>query len=71
MAQIILEPKETFEHYHSEVSYTKLKDGMVLYEAGEVRKMLVLDERIETPANQAHTLTNVGAAPATVLCYHR
>ena len=70
MAQIILEPSEAFEHFHSKVSYTELKDGEVVYEAGEVRQMLVRGERIETPANEAHTLTNVGVAPATVACYH-
>lgn len=70
MAKIILEPNETFEHFHSEVSTTTLLEGRAHYRAGDIERDLERGIAILTPANQSHILTNTGEAACILGCSH-
>lgn len=70
MAKIILEPNETFEHFHSEGSTTTLLKGRAHYRAGNVAYDLERDVTVLTPANQSHILTNTGDAECIIGCGH-
>ena len=52
MAKIILEPNESFEHFHSEDSTTVLLEGEAHYKMGDIEHMLELNIPVLTPANQ-------------------
>jgi mannose-6-phosphate isomerase-like protein (cupin superfamily) len=70
MAKIILEPGEVFEHFHSESSQTVLLEGRVQMAFGEKMIPLVVNQAVNVPAQQSHTLTNSGATDAVVWCTH-
>ncbi len=70
MAKIILEPKESFEHYHNESSSTILLSGSAYYSAGNVAHALEVDVPVLTPANQSHILTNTGDVDCIIGCSH-
>jgi quercetin dioxygenase-like cupin family protein len=70
MAKIILEAKESFEHFHSEESTTTLLKGSAHYRSGNIEHNLELGETILTPANQSHILTNIGYDECIIGCAH-
>lgn len=70
MAKIILEPNESFEHFHSEESTTTLLEGSAHYKAGDVEYALERDVTVLTPANQSHILTNTGSEDCIIGCGH-
>lgn len=70
MAKIILEPNESFEHFHSEKSSTILLDGSAFYRSGNVECFLERNIEMLTPANQSHTLTNTGQTECIIGCNH-
>lgn len=70
MAKIILEPNETFEHFHSEPSTTTLLEGSAHYRAGDIECELERDVAVLTPANQSHILTNTGDVECILGCSH-
>lgn len=70
MAKIILEPNETFEHFHSEDSTTTLLKGSAQYLAGSVKYALEIDRTVLTPARQSHILTNTGSIDCIIHCGH-
>lgn len=70
MAKIILEPNETFEHFHSEDSTTILLEGKAHYRAGNIEHALECDIPVLTPANQSHILTNIGDVECVLGCKH-
>jgi len=70
MASILLEPGESFEHFHSEASYTSVVSGEVRFTSNFESRMLAIGERVRVPANHSHTVTNVGHTNARVDCIH-
>lgn len=70
MAKIILEPNETFEHFHSEESTTTLLEGSARYRAGDIEYPLQRNVTVLTPANQSHILTNTGDVECIIGCGH-
>jgi len=70
MAKIILEPNESFEHFHSENSSTILLSGSAYYRAGNLEHALEIDVPVLTPANQSHILTNMGKVECVIGCSH-
>ncbi len=70
MAKIILEPKEAFEHFHSEDSTTTLLEGSAHYRAGSIEYALQHDVPVLTPANQSHIITNTGDKECMFGCRH-
>lgn len=70
MAKIILEPNETFEHFHSEESSTTLLSGSAHYRMGDVEQELELNVPVLTPATKSHILTNTGSKECVLGCSH-
>ena len=70
MAKIILEPNESFEHFHSEDSTTVLLEGEAHYKMGDIEHMLELNIPVLTPANQSHTITNRSNMECVFGCSH-
>jgi mannose-6-phosphate isomerase-like protein (cupin superfamily) len=70
MAKIILEPNETFEHFHSELSSTELLSGSANYRTDDISMELQLNEPVLTPANKSHILTNTGNMECVIGCSH-
>lgn len=70
MAKIILEPNETFEHFHSEDSSTILLEGSAHYRMGDIEYALVRNVPVLTPANRSHILTNTGHMECVIGCRH-
>ena len=70
MAKIILEPKECFEHFHSEDSTTTLLEGNAHYRLGGIEYPLQRHVTVLTPANQSHTITNTGDMECMFGCSH-
>ena len=70
MAKIILEPHESFEHFHSEESTTTLLEGSANYQCGSLQRSLLLKEVVLTPAHQSHILTNTGNEDCVISCRH-
>jgi len=70
MAKIILEPNESFEHIHSDDSYTSLVKGKgALKMNGKIISMKA-GEIIKVPAGVTHTVVNEGMALLTLKCVH-
>lgn len=70
MAKIILEPNETFEHFHSEASSTILLSGSAHYRMDNVEKELELNVPVLTPPMKSHILTNTGSKECVIGCSH-
>ncbi len=70
MAKIILAPKESFEHFHSEDSTTTLLEGSAHYRAGNIEFTLKCDVPVLTHANQSHIITNIGDMECMFGCSH-
>jgi hypothetical protein len=70
MAKIILEPNETFEHFHSEASSTILLSGKAHYRMEEVEQNLELNIPVLTPPLKSHILTNIGSGECILGCSH-
>ena len=70
MAKIILEAKESFEHFHSEDSTTTLLEGSANYRSGDTEYALQRDVPVLTPANQSHSIINTGAMECMFGCSH-
>ena len=70
MAKIILEAKESFEHFHSEDSTTTLLEGSANYRSGDTEYPLQYGVSVLTPANQSHTITNSGTMECMFGCSH-
>jgi len=68
MANIILEPGETFEHYHEQESVTTLLEGDVVFECGEKTLQLKIGDPIFVPPKTAHKLKNCGLSEAKINC---
>lgn len=70
MAKIILEPNESFEHFHSEASTTVLLAGKAHYKMGNIEQMLEYNVPVLTPAHQSHIITNKGNMECVFGCSH-
>lgn len=70
MAKIILEPNESFEHFHSEDSSSVLLEGSADYRMGSIEHPLERNVPVLTPANQSHTITNTGSKECMFGCSH-
>ena len=70
MAIIILEPRESFEHYHSDASKTYHVNGDVEISIKGKKMILEKGESVEVPGNTAHTIVNLGDDEARVGCLH-
>lgn len=70
MAKIILAPNESFEHFHSEDSTTTLLEGSAHYCMGSIEHPLKRDVAVLTPANQSHSITNMGEMECMFECGH-
>lgn len=70
MAQIILDPGETFEHFHSCESESILLEGEARLIVGGRVEPLVPGRVVTIPADTPHTLENTGGAPARFACVH-
>lgn len=70
MARIILEPNESFEHFHSEDSTTTLLQGNADYSSGETRYTLQHGVSVLTPGSVSHTITNTGDMDCMFNCGH-
>lgn len=70
MAKIILAPRESFEHFHSEESSTILLEGNAHYRMGDIEHALEPNVPVLTPANQSHTITNTGNVECMFGCSH-
>jgi len=71
MASILLEPGESFEHVHGDVSYTTLIFGHVEFSDNQQPRIMAVGEPIFVGAGCSHTIRNVGDATATVFCAHQ
>jgi len=71
MANIILEPKETFQHTHDHPSLTRVVSGDVQLQMNGMSFDLQGGQEIFVPAFASHTLHNTGKIPAEVYCGHR
>ena len=70
MAIIVLDPGESFEHWHSDDSITELHSGRVRCRFSGKVVVLSPGEKIEIPAGVDHTLENFGSEKAYVGCTH-
>lgn len=70
MAQIILEPQEVFEHFHSEESTTTLLEGEIVLSIDGESRILVIGEEVLIPPNTPHKMSNTGNVNAIVGCGH-
>jgi len=70
MAKIVLDPQESFEHFHSEDSYTVLLQGEAIYIVDGKEQELQVDAPIFTPANRSHILRNIGNIECILGCGH-
>ncbi|WP_339783658.1 cupin domain-containing protein [uncultured Marinobacter sp.] len=68
MAIIVLEPKESFEHYHSDASITFHIEGDVEVLMGEKSLPLKSGGSINVPSKTKHTIINIGESEAKVGC---
>ena len=71
MAQIILDPNESFEHTHSTDSTTILREGQGTLKTGGKEIEMVKDKEYPIPAGQSHTITNKSALKNQIICIHR
>ncbi len=70
MAKIILEPNETFEHFHSEASSTILLSGTAHYRMEDIEQDLKPNVPVLTPPMKSHILTNTGIDECILGCSH-
>lgn len=70
MAKIILEPFETFEHFHNVESTTTLINGAARCKVGGEYNILELQKPLIIPANQSHMIENIGSTPCVLECGH-
>lgn len=70
MAKIILAPHEEFEHYHSDISFTKLLSGQAVFQDNTRKIFLKIGESIKSFANKSHTIKNIGNSECTLSCWH-
>ena len=70
MAEIILEPGEAFEHYHSVSSRTTLVEGRMSMTIGSEKNDLIIGKEVNIPAGVVHTLVNEGTVSARGICNH-
>jgi len=70
MARIILEPSESFEHYHANPSETIHVSGKVEITLSEESRLMKLGEIIRVPKDTKHIVTNRGETIAEVACVH-
>lgn len=70
MAKIILEPREVFEHFHQIDSVSILLKGKVKYTSNDTEIEMQIGQRITTPANISHSLSNIGNEVAEIRCLH-
>ena len=68
MANIVLEPGEKFEHWHSRESETILNEGQVQLEIDSSLIDLEIGRMIKISAYVKHVMVNTGKVPATVYC---
>ena len=68
MAQIILQPNESFEHTHAKDTYTMLRDGEgILKMRGQEIKM-VIGRKYKIPAGESHTVLNNSFNKSDIIC---
>ena len=70
MAQITLEPGESFEHYHSEASQSVLLEGLADFEYGGTRSPMIIGKEILIASDTIHTMYNTGEKNAVINCIH-
>jgi uncharacterized protein YjlB len=69
MADIILEPGEMFEHYHSDESSSVLVRGNAVIEMdGGCRIHMDIGKTVVVQAGVSHCMVNTGAAEAVIRC---
>ena len=68
MATIVLDPKESFEHFHSDESVTFHVEGRVEILMNDHQYSLKSGENITVPGNTRHTIINIGDTEAKVGC---
>ena len=68
MATIVLDSKESFEHFHSDESITFHVEGDVEILINGQSYPLKPGESINVPSNTKHTIINVGNTKAAVGC---
>jgi quercetin dioxygenase-like cupin family protein len=71
MAEIILEPGETFEHSHAQASTTMLLQGQGILELDDQRHQLVAGDKVFIRPNARHILRNTGKDVLRIECGHR
>ena len=70
MALITLSEKETFEHYHTVPSFTKLLKGTAVLKKGNKVVTMRIGRRVTINANQLHSIVNTGSSTVQVECAH-
>ncbi len=68
MATIVLQPGETFEHYHSAPSQTIHVRGDIEFSVDGSARLMRPRESISVPGNTKHSVRNLGARTAEVTC---
>ena len=70
MAIIKLDPGESFEHYHKEISSSTLISGQLTITVEGNTLQMLQGEEIEVSEMTSHTVTNTGNADAVFKCQH-
>ena len=68
MAQITLQPNESFEHTHSKDTYTRLQEGEGVLKMGGKEIKMVKGKKYKIPAGQSHTVMNNSSKVCGVWC---
>jgi quercetin dioxygenase-like cupin family protein len=68
MAKIILEPNESFEHYHTSLSSTTLLTGTATYEIDGLERNLEIGKKVMTPGQKSHVIRNKGFTECVIDC---
>jgi len=68
MAQITLQPNESFEHTHSKDTYTMLREGEGVLKIGGKEIKMVKGKKYKIPAGKSHTVVNNSSKISGIIC---